>query len=50
MSDKDLTTTRINKDVAKLTAEEKAQVLSLADEMAMKAAYRLAWVLNEIFK
>lgn len=42
--------TPANKDVAKLTAEEKAQVLSLADEMAMKAAYRLAWVLNEIFK
>lgn len=38
------------KDIAKLTAEEKAEVLALADEMAMKAAYRLAYVLNEIFK
>ena len=38
------------KDVAKLTAEEKSEVLALADEMAMKAAYRLAYVLNEIFK
>ena len=37
-------------DVAKLTAEEKAAVLALADEMAIKAAYRLAYVLNEIFK
>ncbi len=38
------------KDVAKLTAEEKAKVLALADEMALKSAYRLAYVLNEIFK
>ena len=37
-------------DIAKLTAEEKAAVLALADEMAMKSAYRLAYVLNEIFK
>ncbi len=36
-------------DISKLTAEEKADVLALADEMAMKAAYRLAYVLNEIF-
>ncbi len=39
-----------DKDIAKLTADEKADVLALADEMAMKAAYRLAYVLNEIFK
>ena len=37
-------------DISKLTAEQKAEVLALADEMAMKAAYRLAYVLNEIFK
>ena len=37
-------------DVARLSADEKADVLALADEMAMKAAYRLAYVLNEIFK
>jgi molecular chaperone DnaK (HSP70) len=37
-------------DIAKLTAEEKAAVLALSDEMAMKSAYRLAYVLNEIFK
>ena len=37
-------------DISKLTADEKAEVLDLADEMAMKAAYRLAYVLNEIFK
>lgn len=37
-------------DIAKLTAEEKVAVLALADEMAMKSAYRLAYVLNEIFK
>ena len=36
-------------DSGKLTAEESAEVLALADEMAMKAAYRLAWVLNQIF-
>ena len=41
--------TPAGKDIAKLTAEEKADVLALADEMAMKAAYRLAYVLNEIF-
>ena len=35
--------------IPKLTAEESAEVLALADEMAMKAAYRLAWVLNQIF-
>ena len=39
-----------DKDIAKLTAEEKAAVLELAAEMAMKSAYRLAYVLNEIFK
>ena len=37
-------------DIAYLSDKEKAEVLELADEMAMKAAYRLAWVLNEIFK
>ena len=37
-------------DISKLTAEQKEQVLALADEMALKAAYRLAYVLNEIFK
>ena len=42
--------TPANKDVARLTAEEKAEVLALSDEMAMKSAYRLAYVLNEIFK
>lgn len=42
--------TPANKDIAKLTTEEKAEVLSLTDEMVLKAAYRLAWVLNEIFK
>jgi hypothetical protein len=42
--------TPAGKDVAKLTAAEKAEVLALSDEMAMKAAYRLAYVLNEIFK
>ena len=41
--------TPAGKDIAKLTTEEKADVLALADEMAMKAAYRLAYVLNEIF-
>lgn len=42
--------TPANKDVAKLTKAECADVLALADEMSMKAAYRLAYVLNEIFK
>ena len=42
--------TPANKDITKLTPEEKVEVLKLSDEMAMKAAYRLAWVLNEIFK
>ena len=42
--------TPANTDIAKLTADEKANVLALADEMSMKAAYRLACVLNEIFK
>ena len=37
-------------DIAKLSSNDKADVLALADEMAMKAAYRLAYVLNEIFK
>ena len=36
-------------DVAELSDKDKASVLELADEMALKAAYRLAWVLNEIF-
>ena len=42
--------TPAGKDVARLTAEEKAAVLALSDEMAMKAAYRLAYVLNTIFQ
>ena len=42
--------TPAEKDIAKLTAKETAEVLALSDEMAMKAAYRLAYVLNEIFK
>ncbi len=37
-------------DVAKLSDKDKVEVLKLADEMAVKAAYRLAYVLNEIFK
>ena len=36
-------------DVAKMTNEQKQAVLELSDEMAMKAAYRLAHVLNTIF-
>ena len=42
--------TPANKDIARLTAEEKEEVLKLSDEMAMKAAYRLAYVINTIFK
>ena len=42
--------TPADKDIAKLTTEERTEVLKLADEMALKAAYRLAWVLNTIFK
>jgi hypothetical protein len=37
-------------EVTELTEEKKAAALSLSDEMAMKSAYRLAYVLNEIFK
>ena len=44
------TITPADKDIARLTDEEKASVLALADEIAMKSAYRLAYVLNEIFK
>lgn len=36
-------------DISKLTDEQKAQVLELADEQALKAAYRLAHTLNTIF-
>ena len=36
-------------DVANMTKEQQAKVLELSDEMAMKAAYRLAYVLNTIF-
>ena len=32
-----------------MTAEERAEALSLGDEMAMKAAHRLAYILNVIF-
>lgn len=42
--------TPAGKELTKLTSSEKADVLALADEMSMKAAYRLAYVLNEIFK
>ncbi len=41
--------TPADKDVAHLTAEETRAVHALADEMAMKAAYRLAYILNNIF-
>ena len=36
-------------DVAKFTETEIAAVHALSDEMAMKAAYRLAYILNTIF-
>ncbi len=39
-----------NKDIAALTPKEQKAVLKLADDMAIKAAYRLAYVLNEIFR
>lgn len=39
-----------DKDIAALTVKEQKAVLKLTDEMAIKAAYRLAYVLNEIFK
>ena len=42
--------TTADKEITKLTSEESAAVSALADEMAMKAAYRLAYVLNRIFK
>ena len=41
--------TYADKELTKLTDKESAEVLALADEMAMKSAYRLAWVLNQIF-
>ena len=37
-------------DVARLTKAQQEAVLELADEMAMKAAYRLAHILNTLFK
>ena len=37
-------------DITKMTKEQQAKVLELADEMAMKAAYRLAFILNTLFK
>ena len=37
-------------DIAKMTKDQQAQVLELADEMGMKAAYRLAYILNTLFK
>lgn len=36
-------------DIAKLTPEQNEAIMALADEMAMMAAYRLAFVLNTIF-
>ena len=36
-------------DIAHLTPEQNKAILELADEMAMMAAYRLAFVLNTIF-
>lgn len=36
-------------DVAKLTKEQKKEVYALADEAAVKGAYRLAHILNTIF-
>jgi hypothetical protein len=44
------TITTADKEITKLTAAESAQVSALADEMAMKAAYRLAYILNTIFE
>ena len=42
--------TTADKEITKLTSEESAAVSALADEMAMKAAYRLAYILNTIFE
>lgn len=47
---KALSITTENKDIATLTPKEQKAVLKLADDMAIKAAYRLAHVLNEIFR
>ena len=41
--------TPADKDIARLSAEEQKAVLDLADEMSLKAAYRLAYILNNIF-
>ena len=41
--------TPVDTDVAKLSKEEVAKIHALCDEMALKAAYRLAYVLNTIF-
>ena len=41
--------TPADKDVARLSGDEQQAVLELADEMALKAAYRLAYILNGIF-
>lgn len=39
-----------NTDITKMSKEQVEQVHELADEMAMKAAYRLAYILNTLFK
>ena len=44
----DITTPNI--DVAKMSDKKKKEVTDLADEQVIKAAYRLAYVLNDIFK
>ena len=44
----DITTPNI--DVAKMSDKKKKEVTDLADEQVLKAAYRLAYVLNDIFK
>ena len=47
---KALAITTKNKDVAELTKKEQKAVWAVADGQVVKAAHRLAYVLNEIFK
>ena len=42
--------TPVDTETTKMSAEQKAEVWALADEMALKGAHRLAYILNEIFK
>jgi hypothetical protein len=42
--------TPVGTEITELTEEQIAQIHELSDEMILKGAYRLAYIINDVFK